>query len=203
VEGLAARIIEQAGALAPLEIVAVLLAIGYLLLAIRQNIWCWPCAAFSTAIYIYLFCEARLYMESALNLFYLGMAFYGWYRWAMTGGMRRELPVSTLAPALHAAALAGIALLASATGYLLANFSEAAYPYVDSLTTWAAIWTTFLVARKALENWWYWLVIDALSVYLYWERGLQLTALLFVLYLLMIPFGLYSWTKSYREQATA
>lgn len=196
-----AGIIEQALALSVIEVVAVLLAIAYLLLAIRQSIWCWPSAAISTACYIYLFFNARLYMESALNLFYLCMAFYGWYAWTHAGGNRQELPVTRFRPGVHAAALAVIAALALASGYLLATYSQAAYPYVDSLTTWAAIWTTFLVARKVLENWWYWLVIDAVSVYLYWDRELQLTALLFALYLVMIPFGIASWTSSYRKQA--
>ena len=66
-------------------------------------------------------------------------------------------------------------------------------------TAWSAIWATFLVARKVLENWWYWLAIDAASVIIYWMRDLQLTSLLFVAYVLMIPFGLISWTRSWRE----
>ncbi len=86
------------------------------------------------------------------------------------------------------------------TGYVLSVNTDAAFPYIDSLTTWSAIWATFLVARKVLENWWYWLVIDSASVLIYWSRELQLTAALFALYVLMIPFGLYSWTRSFRQQ---
>jgi nicotinamide mononucleotide transporter len=193
--------IEQALALSVIEIVAVLLALAYLLLAIRENAWCWPCAAVSTACYVYLFLDARLYMESVLNLFYLGMAFYGWYSWIYSAGAVRKLPVCRFKIGTHLAALAAITALGAGSGWLLATYSDAAYPYLDSLTTWAAIWTTFLVARKVLENWWYWLVIDAVSVYLYWVRDLQLTALLFVVYLVMIPFGLISWTHSYRRRA--
>ncbi len=195
-EGLAA----QAAGLSPVEILAVLTAIAYLLLAIRQNIWCWPCAAVSTACYVWLFVDARLYMESLLNVFYFAMAGYGWYAWATGGDRDGQLPVVTWPLRRHALAFAVVGLLAGTSGYLLERTSDAAFPYVDSLTTWAAIWTTFLVARKVLENWWYWLVIDAVSVAIYWARDLPLTALLFVAYLLMIPFGLWSWTKSYREQ---
>jgi nicotinamide mononucleotide transporter len=64
------------------------------------------------------------------------------------------------------------------------------------LTTWSAFWATFLVARKILENWWYWLVIDVASVFIYWQRDLELTALLFVIYVIMIPFGFISWRRS-------
>jgi len=67
------------------------------------------------------------------------------------------------------------------------------------MTTWFAIWATFLVARKVLENWWYWLLIDLASIFIYWTRDLQLTALLFVIYVIMIPFGLISWRNSMRE----
>jgi nicotinamide mononucleotide transporter len=97
-------------------------------------------------------------------------------------------------------AIAVIVLLSSANGYLLTEFSDAAFPYVDSMTTWFAIWATFLVARKVLENWWYWLLIDLASVFIYWSRDLQLTSLLFVAYVIMIPFGLVSWSRSMQKE---
>ena len=85
------------------------------------------------------------------------------------------------------------------SGYLLSTYTDAEFPFVDSLATWAAIWATFLVARKVVENWWYWLVIDAGMIFVYWSRDLQLTSLLFVVYVIMIPFGIVSWTRSRRE----
>ncbi len=182
-----------------LEGAAVLLAILYLLLAIRQNIWCWLCAGVSTAIYVYLFIEARLYMESALNAFYFAMAIYGWSVWYYGRSDEHELPVSVWPLAVHGYALGAIGIASLVSGYLLDNYTQAAFPYIDSMTTWAAIWATFLVARKVLENWWYWLVIDVASVCIYWLRDLHLTSLLFVVYVIMIPFGLVSWTRSWRE----
>jgi nicotinamide mononucleotide transporter len=96
----------------------------------------------------------------------------------------------------HAVAIVTIVGLSAFSGLMLRRHTDAALPFVDSLTTFAAIWTTFLVARKVLENWWYWLVIDAASVVIYWSRDLQLTSLLFVIYLVMIPFGWISWRRS-------
>ena len=175
------------------------MAIGYLLLAIRENIWCWFCAGISTAIYVWIFIDARLYMESALNVFYFVMAIYGWYVWysGRTDGHKR--PVVKWPPGTHGAAIVAIVVASLASGFLLSTRTDAAFPYIDSLTTWSAIWATFLVARKVLENWWYWLVIDAASVFIYWSRDLELTAGLFVLYVAMIPFGIVSWTRSWRE----
>jgi len=200
VQALLAQLGQQYAELSAAEIVAVVLAIGYLVLAIRQNIWCWFCAAVSTAIYVYLFFGARLYMESLLNAFYFLMALYGWSVWRAGGERTPELPVSVWPVPVHLIALLVIVALSGLSGYLLQRFTQAALPYIDSLTTFAAVWATFLVARKVLENWWYWLLIDAASVVIYWSRDLSLTALLFVIYVFMIPFGLVSWRRSFTEQ---
>ena len=189
-------LLAQAAAWSTLEVIAVAAAILYLLLAIRQHIGCWVFALLSTAIYVYLFAEARLYMEAVLNSFYFAMAVYGWISWRHGGD--NDLPVTSLRMGFHAAAIACIVIVAVANGWLLQRFTDAVFPYIDSLTTWAAIFSTWLVARKILENWWYWFVIDLVSIAIYWSRGLELTALLFVLYVIMIPFGYLSWRKSYQ-----
>ncbi len=194
------QIIDQAEVQSVPEIIAVVSAIAYLGFAIRQQIVCWLFAAISTAIYIGLFIEAKLYMESLLNLFYLVMAGYGWYVWRSGGTDDQDRPVVIWPRNTHLVAIVALGFLSALSGYLLSNYSDAAFPYVDSLTTWFAVWGTFLVARKVLENWWYWLLIDIASVFIYWSRDLQLTSLLFVVYVIMIPFGLVSWTKSMHEQ---
>ena len=195
-DGSLQELLAQAAALSPLEATAVLLAILYLLLAIREHIGCWYAAGGSTAIYVYLFIDARLYMESALNVFYFGMAVYGWMVWRGGREASHELPVTRWRITVHARAIAAIVTLSVASGFALDTWSDAEFPYVDSMTTWGAMWATFLVARKVLENWWYWLVIDAVSIGIYWARDLQLTALLFAVYVVMIPFGLYRWRRS-------
>ena len=183
----------------PVEAVAVVLAVLYLVLLIRENILAWVCGGVSSAIYVYLMIEARLYMESALYFIYFVMAVYGFLVWYRGRTPDRELPVTIWPVSAHARAIAVIVAMSLVSGYLLSRFTDAEFPYIDSLTTWSAIWTTFLVARKVLENWWYWLVIDIASIFIYWLRDLELTALLFVVYVIMIPFGLISWTRSYRE----
>ena len=197
-----AELLEYYGALPRTEMTAVILAVAYLVLAIRQNIWCWFCAAISTAMYVYLFANAKLYMESLLNVFYFGMAIYGWYVWR-GGKADDELPVSIWPMQVHLYAVVLVILFAGTSGFLLAKFTDAAYPYIDSATTFAAIWATFLVARKVLENWWYWLLIDVVSVFIYWSRGLEATAVLFLVYVVLIPIGLVAWTRSYRQQQPA
>ncbi len=194
-----AALASQLLAWSPAEMTAVAMAVLYLLLAIRQNIWCWLCAGISTAIYVWLFFDARLYMESALNVFYFGMAIYGWYVWSAGGHGEDDLPVTTWPVSVHGFAIVAVGVLSAGSGYWLEQNTDAAYPYIDSATTFSAIWATFLVARKVLENWYYWLAIDVVSIFIYWSRDLELTALLFVLYVIMIPFGIVNWTRSWRE----
>lgn len=199
-ESLLPMLLEQARGFSPLELVAVLMAVAYLLLAIRQNIWCWLCAGVSTTIYVVLFANAKLYMESALNVFYFAMAIYGWIVWTSGRSGGSQMPVVVWPRQIHARAIAVVAIASLVSGYVLSHYTDAEFPYIDSLTTWGAIWATFLVARKVLENWWYWLAIDLASIFIYWSRDLQLTSVLFVAYVIMIPFGLIGWSRSWRAK---
>ena len=192
-------VLAGARAMSPWETAAVLLAIGYLLLAVRENIWCWYCAFASTAIYTVLFWDVNLLMESALNVYYMGMAVFGWYQWTRgyTAGDGAETGVTihSLSQNQHLIIIVAIGNLSLVSGYLLSQYSTAAWPYVDSFTTWASVITTYLVAKKFLENWLYWIVIDSVSIPLYLDRGLPLTALLFAVYVVIAIAGYFSWKK--------
>ncbi len=193
---------QQAATLSLLEVVAVVMALLYLFLAIRQNIWCWFGAGISTAIYVYLFLDAKLYMQSALNGFYFAMAIYGWVVWRSGQTEEKQLPVVSWPLMTHVYAILLIAAVGLFNGYVLDTQTDSQHAYADAIVAWGAIWATFLVARKVLENWWYWLVIDIASIFIYWSRDLQLTSVLFAVYVLMIPFGLVSWARSRREAAS-
>lgn len=185
-----------------LETIAVIAAMAYLILAIRQNIWCWAAALASTACYLQVFYVARLYMESGLQVFYIGMAIYGWYQWRR-GDQGKGRTVSTWTPGQHARAISLILVLTLVSTLGLARFTDAAMPLLDSLTTWGSVIATYMVARKILENWHYWFVIDSLSIYLYLSRDLHQTALLFVVYLVLIVVGLRAWRSDMRARAAA
>lgn len=181
----------------PWEIAAVVLAIAYLVLAIRQNPWCWAAALVSTSIYAVLLYQVSLYMESALQFFYIAMAVYGWWCWTRGGDGAVALAVSTWPLRRHVLVVLSILGLSLISGASLQFYTDAALPFLDSFTTWGAIVTTYLVARKILENWFYWFVIDSVSVYLYISRDLYLTAGLFLLYLVLVVVGYRAWRRSY------
>ena len=195
-------LLEQLGAalaqMSAIEVAAVLLGIAYLLMAMRESLWCWYAAFLSTSLFLYLFWQVGLVMESALQIYYLAMAVYGWWHWRHGGKDTGALDISSWGPRQHLAAVAGVSIATLASGYLLSQHTQAALPYLDSFTTWGSILTTWMVARKILENWLYWLVIDGASIYLYIDRELYLTALLFVAYLVIVIFGYLRWLRHYR-----
>jgi len=181
----------------PAEWIAVALALGYLLLAVRQSLWCWACAAASSAIYLVLFARGGLAMQAALQVFYIGMAAYGWYAWR--GGRRaaeeggKPLGVSTWSPAAHALAIGGTLASTAISGWLLAPAGGDAVAYVDALVAWVSVLATWMVARKVLENWLYWIVIDLVAAGLYWSQGFAATSLLFLVYVAIAARGYFSW----------
>ncbi len=180
------------------ELLAVALAVAYLLLAVRQNRWCWAAAFASTAIFTVLFWNVQLLMQSALNGYYMAMAVYGWWHWQHGGRADTPLPVHRWPARTHAAAVAAILVAAAASGALLSAHSDAARPYLDALITWGAVVTTFMVARKVLENWAYWMVINSLAVALFVDRGMLPTAGLHAAYLVISVFGWRAWIRDAR-----
>ena len=184
-----------------LETVAGVLAIAYLVLAIEENSLCWYCAFFSTAIYVWIFGDVSLYMESALNVYYMAMAVYGWYQWQRGGEQNSGLNISRWNRSQHLRAILLIAVATAVSGYLLETNSDARLPYLDSFTTWAAVLTTVMVARKVIDNWLYWIVINSVSIYLFVDRELYQTAALLVLYIVLSVMGYRFWLKSLQEQS--
>ena len=178
-----------------IEPAAVFLAIAYLLLALKQNISCWFAAFFSSLLYFFVMYSADLYMEAGLQIFYCVMAVYGWTQWRTSLPNNKKFLVKTWNRNQHIRAISLIFFLAFASGWALEKFSNAALPFIDSLTTWGAIVTTYMVAKRLLENWIYWFVIDTISVFLFYSRGLFLTSILFFVYLIIIYFGYKSWTE--------
>lgn len=192
--------LSQADAMTAWEACAVVLAIAYLLLAVRESILCWYCAFASTAIFIFLFWNVSLLMESALNVYYLLMAVYGWYQWKYGGKDQHGVQIQLLGFKKNIIAILMIAVLTLVSGWLLAGNTGAAWPYVDSFTTWGSVLTTIMVAKKILDNWLYWLVIDSVSIFLYIDRELYLTALLFMVYIIIVIFGFWRWHLQMQEQ---
>jgi nicotinamide mononucleotide transporter len=187
----------------PLEAVSVAFSVVYLVLAIRESLWCWPAAFLSSVLTLAVVFGARLYSEVALNVYYAAMAVYGWYQWHYGGRSRGAvvLPIAVWPLRAHALAIGGSGALAAVVGWLMSRHTQAAFPYLDAFVTVASVVTTYMVARKILENWLYWLVVDGLALYLYWQRELYFFVGLFALYLVLVLIGFVRWHRDWRAQA--
>ena len=182
-----------------MEITAVVFAIIYLLLAVKQDVRCWYAAIFSSFLYFFIMMSANLYMEAYLQIFYIIMAIYGWFQWNKISEDKSKFIVRTWSIKQHLIVISSVISLAYISGSLLNIYTEAALPFIDAFTTWGAIIATYMVAKKLLENWIYWFVIDSISVLLFMSRGLYLTSVLFFVYLIIIYFVYKSWTKIKHE----
>ena len=177
------------------EITAVIFAILYLILAVKQNILCWTAGIISSVLYFLIMQKAGLYMEAYLQVFYVVMGIYGWSQWSASNASNPSFIVNAWSKYQHMIAISIILALSLLSGFLLERYTDAALPFLDALVSWGAVVATYMVAKKLLENWIYWFVIDATSIFLFIERGLWLSAVLFATYLVIIFFGYQSWNK--------
>ena len=180
-----------------LEIFAVIFALLYLFLAMKKNIACWYAAFISTLIYIIIYWDVSLYMESLLNFYYLLMAIYGWINWNKKSQIDKNYVISW-SYQNHIVVILLILILTVISGFSLQK-TDAVYPYLDSFTTWASVITTFMVAQKILSNWIFWIIINSVAIFLNFDRELYLTVILLMTYQVMSIYGYYQWRKSYYE----
>ena len=180
------------------EIVAAILEIASLILAMLQDIRCWVAWIISSLMYFFVMYSANLYMEALLQIFYIFIGLYGLYQWRFKADKKDALKITTWSVKNHLIVIGALVFLTSLSGYVLMIYTAAASPFIDAFTTWGAIAASYLVAKKILENWFYWFVIDFVSVFLFISRELYPTALLFLVYLVLVVFGYSAWRKSWQ-----
>lgn len=186
--------------MSPMEVSAVGLALAYVVLAIYQQRLCWLAAIASALLYIAIFWQVQLYLEAALQLFYIAMAIYGWIIWGSENNS--VVAIQTWPYRYHAAGCLALLLLSLMLGGAMHAYTDAASPFIDAGTTVSALLATWMVARKLLENWLYWIAIDLASIGLYLSRDLTLTAVLFAGYVILAGLGYRTWRRQWLAQQT-
>jgi len=185
-----------------LEILAMVAGVGYAVLAALRNRLCWVSGAVSSAAAALAAGLRLLPMQSALQVFFVGMSLYGWVSWSKSSS-DDELAVGVWPLGWHL----GVALLCIAltflSAHLLAAETNAAWPLLDSLTTWFSLFATWLAARAKLENWLYWIAIDGVLVFLFYVQDLPFLALLNVLFIGIAAGGYIAWRRRLVAQAVA
>ncbi|MCC6170916.1 MAG: nicotinamide mononucleotide transporter [Gammaproteobacteria bacterium] len=200
------RIAEGLRASSPAELLAVLAGLVYGVLAVRQDRRCWLFGGLSSAILATLAARARLPMQALLQLVYVAMSVYGfrhWGRGVRAASAAMTMPIGVWPLRVHLAIGLGVAAGTWLLAPAVAAWSAAAWPRLDTATMLASLFATWMVARLRLENWLYWIVIDAVSLYLYAAQGLAFVALLYLVYLLIAVFGWFEWRARWRRQRTS
>jgi nicotinamide mononucleotide transporter len=184
------------------EVTAALMGVAYILLAAKESQWCWFFAFISTVIYTVLFWEGQLPMQALLNFYYIGMAIYGFCLWQQHGKADENLMITSWPYSKHLLfVMIGVVISASVTYYLQLT-KQSQSPALDAYTTVFAVMNTWLMARKILQNWLYWVVIDAAAVVLYIQTNYYATAVLFVINTILAIAGYLNWLKLHQKQST-
>ncbi len=192
-------VLDAFAAMSGWEVLAAVFGIIYIILAAKESIWCWPAAFLGTLIYTILFWEGQLPMQAILNFYYMGMAVYGFFLWSRHTAKKEDLQVSCWSWKKHFILIIGALLVSLLIGYYLST-TEARFPYLDSGVMVFSMVTTWLMAQKILQNWLYWLVIDAAAIVLYWKTGFYVTVILFAVYWVLAIYGYKSWRANYIAQ---
>jgi nicotinamide mononucleotide transporter len=180
------------------EILGVVFSILYLYFSIRRNILLWPMGIISAMLYMVVFFQSKFYADMALNGYYLVISVYGWLLWRGDGsGIEESLKISRLGWKNGLVMLAVTSAVFLLIGTVLERFTDSPVPWWDAFTTALSFTATWMLARKILEHWILWIVIDSVSMGLYIYRGLYPTMVLFGIYTLMAATGFISWRKVY------
>ena len=179
-----------------LELFAAVLGALSVYLSVRQNIWSWPTAIVNVVVYALVFYRARLYADMGLQVIYALLSLYGWYEWLYGGEDRTALQVSRTAPEL-AGRLAVIGLAgAGALGLLLRGATDAALPFMDSFLSSTSLVAQWMMTRKKVENWLVWIGVDVLYVGMFTYKHLYITAVLYLVFLVLAVRGWIDWHRS-------
>ena len=186
-----------------LEIAAAAFGIVSVYLSVRQNIWSWPTAIVNVGLYSLVFYQSRLYADMGLQVVYVVLSLYGWYQWLYGGKNRTELPVTRGTRKLGAILTVLVVTSAAIMGTILQRQTDAALPYVDSLTTSTSLAAQWMMTRKILENWLVWVAVDVVYIAMFINRSLYVTAFLYAVFLVLSASGYFKWKQSLQPGAVA
>lgn len=183
-----------------LEIIAVVFGILSVWFSKKVNILVYPTGIISVLIYVYICFFAKLYADMGINFVYFIMSIYGWYNWSRKIENKKVLPISFCSTQDHRINLIMFVFFFFGLTYLLKNFTDSNVPIWDSLTTAIFIVGMWLMAKKKIENWILWIIGDAISIPLYFYKGLALTSAQFTIFLILAVSGYLEWKQKFKLQ---
>lgn len=183
------------------EIIAVVLGLISVYLVTRQNVWCYPLGIISVFIYIFIFYKVKLYADMGLQLFFIVLQAYGWYEWLYGGRDHSALSVSWASRRIYLFSALFTMLSTALLGYTLHQLTDASLPYVDSFLAVLSMAAQWMMAKKYIENWILWMIVNIGSIGMYGVKGLYVTMVLFAVYFGLAILGYAEWKRSLQRYA--
>lgn len=180
----------------PLEWIATVAGFLCVFLLIKRSLWSFAFGLVQVSIYAWIFYDVKLYSDMLLNVFYIGFQFYGWYIWRHSQDSSGHVKVVKGHLSEYIAWCLVVLISTAVVGYLMGNYSDASFPYPDAFTTCASLTAQWLLSRKKLFNWAFWIVVDIVAIIIYWEKQLYPTSALYVCFLVMAMIGQWQWYKT-------
>lgn len=184
----------------PIEAIATLLGVVTVLLVAARSVWNYPFALAMVSLYFFVFFEAKLYSDALLQIFFFAINLYGWRNWLQSRGESGEVAVERLTARARFLWVAGTAAASIAWGLAMATWTDAAAPIADALVAGGSVAAQLLQARRKVECWVLWILVDLIAVPLYFSRGLVLTSGLYLLFLGLATAGLVLWWRALKRR---
>lgn len=182
----------------PIEILAVALGITNVVLIIRRSIWNYPFGIVMVILYAQIFYEYRLYSDALLQIYFLLIQIYGLWHWLQHRQPDGRVMVERWRPGQVALAIAASASGAVLLGTVMGSFTDADLPYWDAAVASTSVVAQFLLSRRVLQSWLFWIAVDIMAIALFWVKDLQPTAALYGVFLVLAAMGYLRWLKAWR-----
>lgn len=185
-----------------IEILATITGLIYLIYSVQENKLLWLFGFITSALYIYVFLRAKIYADMGINVYYVIISIYGWIHWSSSKSSgKANLPVQSIKMKLVIWLTLITAVLFLLIAFVLTKFTDSDIALWDAFTTAASITATWMLARKILEHWLVWIVVDSISVGLYIFKGLYPTVILFTVYSILAVLGYIEWKKTWKTES--
>jgi nicotinamide mononucleotide transporter len=179
-----------------LEWAAAGLGVINVFLVVRRSVWNYPFGLLMVALYFFVFFDTRLYSDALLQIFFFIVQLYGWVNWVKARNASGEVPVGRLSPRERVGWTVGTLVASLVWGLGMARYTNAAAPIIDAFIAGTSIAAQLLMARRRIENWPAWILVDVVAVGLYFSRDLYATSALYALFLLLSVAGLIGWRRA-------
>lgn len=189
------RLWEGLLATTPLEFIAVFFGIASVVFSRLENIWVYPTGIVNTTIYIYLSIIAGLYAEAGVNFYYTVMSIIGWVLWSRKKGTEDALRITRSNRREWSLALAFFGVAWALLYVVLRRFTDSTVPLADGFASAAAYTGMWLMARKKLENWIWWILTNIASIPLYFIKGFVFTSFQYLVFLALAVMGYTEWRR--------